>query len=291
MDLQIEEFDSKIREIIPEKAKLEQIATGFGFTEGPIWCGDYLLFSDIPRNRIVHLQIHSYGPEITTFRFPSGNSNGLTLDRSGRLIACEHSTRRVTCTELDGSIRVLADRYQERRLNSPNDVVVRSDGSIFFTDPPFGLRDFHQRKEVLSNGVYRIAPDGDLMLLLNDFNMPNGLAFSPDETILYVDDTAQRHIRAFDVSLDGSISNGRVFIEMKLPEAGVPDGMKVDLQGNVYCTGPGGIWIMEPGGKFLGRILMPELTANFAWGDSDSKTLYITAHNSIYRLRLAAQGI
>ena len=291
MDLQIEEFDSKIREIIPEKTMLEQIATGFGFTEGPIWCGDYLLFSDIPRNRIVHLQMHSYGPEITTFRFPSGNSNGLTLDRSGRLIACEHSTRRVTCTEVDGSIRVLADSYQGKRLNSPNDVVVRSDGSIFFTDPTFGLRDFHQRKEVLSNGVYRIAPDGDLMLLLNDFNMPNGLAFSPDETILYVNDKAQRHIRAFDVSLDGIISNGRVFIEMKLLEAGVPDGMKVNLQGNVYCTGPGGIWIINAGGNFLGRILMPELTANFAWGDSDSKTLYITAHTSIYRLRLATQGI
>ena len=222
MDLQIEEFDSKIRGIIPEKAMLEQVATGFGFTEGPIWCGDYLLFSDIPRNRIIHLQMHSYGPEITTFRLPSGNSNGLTLDRSGRLIACEHSTRRVTCTEVDGSVRVLADSYHGGRLNSPNDVVVRSDGSIFFTDPSFGLGDPPKGKEVPSKGVYRITPDGDLMLLVDDFNMPNGLAFSPDETILYVNDTARRHIRAFDVSLDGSISNGRVFIEMKSPEAGAP---------------------------------------------------------------------
>ncbi len=291
MDLQIEEFDSKIREIIPEKTTLEQIATGFGFTEGPIWCGDYLLFSDIPRNRIIRLQMHSYGPEITTFRTPSGNSNGLTLDRSGRLIACEHSTRRVTRTEVDGSVRVLADSYQGGRLNSPNDVVVRSDGSIFFTDPSFGLGNPPKWKEVPSNGVYRIAPDGELVLLVDDFNMPNGLAFSPDETVLYVNDTAQRHIRAFDVSPDGSISNGRVLIEMKLPEAGAPDGMKVDCQGNVYCTGPGGIWIMEPGGKSLGRILMPEQPANFAWGDPDWKTLYITARTSIYRLKLAIPGI
>ncbi len=291
MDLQIEEFDSKIREIIPEKAMLEQVATGFGFTEGPIWCGDYLLFSDIPGNRIIRLQMRSHGPEITTFRFPSGNSNGLTLDKSGRLIACEHSTRRVTRTEIDGSVRVLADSYRGKRLNSPNDVVVRSDGNIFFTDPTFGLGNPPKWKEVPSNGVYRIALDGELVLLADDFNMPNGLAFSPDETVLYVNDTAQRHIRAFDVSPEGGIDNGRVLIEMKLPEAGAPDGMKVDLQGNVYCTGPGGIWITEPGGKRLGRILMPELPSNFAWGDSDWKTLYITARTSVYRLKLAAPGI
>jgi len=276
LDLQIEEFDSKIREIIPEKAMLEPLATGFGFTEGPIWCGDHLLFSDIPDNRILRLQMHNYGPEITTFRFPSGNSNGLTLDRSGRLIACERSTHRVTCTEVDGSIRVLADSYQG--VNRPNDVVVRSDGSIFCTD-------------VEPSRIYRISPGGELMLLADDFIMSNGLAFSPDETILYVNDTRQRHIRAFDVSPDGRISKGRVFIEMKLPEAGAPDGMKVDIQGNVYCTGPGGIWIIEPGGKSLGRILMPELAANFAWGDWDWKTLYITARTSIYRLKLAMQGI
>ncbi len=150
MDLQIEEFDSKIREIIPEEAALEQVAAGFGFTEGPVWCGDYLLFSDIPGNRIIRLQVRSHGPEITTFRLPSGNSNGLTLDRSGRLVACEHSTRRVTCTEADGSVRVLADSYQGGRLNSPNDVVVRSDGSIFFTDPSIGLGNPPKGKEVLS---------------------------------------------------------------------------------------------------------------------------------------------
>jgi len=278
LDLQIEEFDSSIREIIPERATLEQLATGFGFTEGPIWCGDYLLFSDIPDSRILRLQMHSYGPEITTFRFPSGNANGLTLDRNGRLIACERSTHRITCTEADGSIRVLTDSYQGEPLNRPNDVVVKSDGSIYFTD-------FEPSR------VYRIAPDGEMMLLVDDFNMVNGLAFSPDEAILYINDTRQRHIRAFDVNPDGSINNGRVFIEMELPEAGAPDGMKTDIRGNVYCTGPGGIWIMEPGGKSMGRILMPESATNFAWGDSDWKTLYITARASIYRLKLAVPGI
>ncbi len=290
MIIQVEQFDTKIREIVPEKAALEQVATGFGFTEGPIWCGDYLLFSDIPRNRIVRLHMLRHGPEVTTFRSPSGNSNGLTLDRSGRLIACEHSTRRVTRTEVDGTVSVLADRYQGKRLNSPNDVVVRSDGSIYFTDPSFGLGNPPRWKELPSNGVYRIASDGALTLLVDDFKMPNGLAFSPDEAVLYVNDTAQRLIRCFDVSPEGSISNGRVFIEMHGAEPGAPDGMKVDQQGNVYCTGPGGIWVMEPSGKCLGRILMPEQPANFGWGDHDWRTLYIAARSSIYRLRLVVPG-
>jgi len=291
LDVKVEEFDSAIRQIIPEKATLEQVATGFGFTEGPIWCGDYLLFSDIPRNRIVRWRMYSNGPEVTTFRSPSGNSNGLTLDSSGRLIVCESGTRRITRTEVDGSVSVLAERYEGKRLNSPNDVVVRSDGSIYFTDPYTGRRDSAPGKELSFNGVYRIAPDGELVLLVDDFELPNGLAFSPDESVLYINDTRRRHIRAFDVSPDGSISNGRVLIEMQSPEAGNPDGMKVDQQGNVYCTGPGGLWITEPGGKCLGRILMPEQPSNFNWGDSDWKTLYITARPSIYRLKLAVAGI
>ncbi|MFC1949517.1 SMP-30/gluconolactonase/LRE family protein [Chloroflexota bacterium] len=291
MDINIEEYDKKIRLIVTEGATLERIATGFGFTEGPIWCGDYLLFSDIPKNRIVKLTMRSYGPEVTTFRTPSGNSNGLTLDRSGRLIACEHSTRRVTRTETDGTIRAVAEYYQGKRLNSPNDVVVRSDGSVYFTDPSFGLRNTPDSQALPFNGVYRITPDGELVLLVDDFELPNGLAFSPDEAVLYVNDTARENIRAFDVSPDGSISNGRVFTEMKASGEGRPDGMKVDQQGNVYCTGPGGLWIMEPGGKSLGRILMPEQPANFNWGDSDWKTLYITARPSIYRLRLEVPGI
>ncbi len=289
--LEIEVHDKAIHEIIPQETTVEQVATGFNFTEGPIWCGDYLLFSDIPNNRIVRWRRLSKGPEITTFRSPSGNSNGLTLDRGGRLIACEHSTRRLTRTEIDGSITVLAERYQGKRLNSPNDVVVRSDGSIYFTDPPYGLTEFTAWKELPFNGVYCLLPDGELVLLVEDFERPNGLAFSPDESVLYVNDTARRHIRAFDVNPDGSISNGRVLIDMQSPEAGAPDGMKVDQKGNIYCTGPGGFWIIEPGGKCLGRVIPPELPANFAWGDSDWRSLYLTARTSIYRLRLIVPGI
>jgi len=276
---------------VPEEPQLQQAAGGFGFTEGPVWCGNYLLFSDIPRNRIIRWRMLSEGPEVTTFRSPSGNSNGLTLDKSGRLIACEHSGRRVTRTEMDGSISVLAEQYQGRRLNSPNDVVVRSDGSVYFTDPPYGLGDPANWKELPFNGVYRLSPGGELGLLTDDFDRPNGLAFSLDDSVLYIDDSARRHIRAFDVSPDGSLSNGRVLIEMQASEEGVPDGMKVDRQGNIYSTGPGGLWIINPGGNCLGRIVLPELPANMAWGDSDWKTLYITARTSVYRMRLAVAGV
>ncbi len=291
MEVKLEVFDSAIRNIVPEKASLDHIATGFGFTEGPVWRGDSLLFSDIPRSRIVSLVMRHEGPEVTTFRSPSGNSNGNTLDRSGRLVSCEHSARRVSRTEADGSISVLADRYQGKRLNSPNDVVVRSDGSVFFTDPPYGLTDMTKWKELPYNGVYRRAPDGELVLLVDDFDRPNGLAFSPDESVLYVDDTARGHIRAFDVSPEGTISNGRVFADIRAAEPGNPDGMKVDQRGNVYCTGSGGFWIIDPGGKSLGRVLMQELPANLAWGDADGRTLYITARTSVYRMRLEVPGV
>ena len=291
MDIQVEAYNSAIRQIVPEKVTLERVATGFGFAEGPIWCKDYLLFSDIPRNRIVRWHMRSEGPEVTTFRSPSGNSNGLTLDKSGRLIACEHSTRRVTRTEVDGSISVLAEQYEGRRLNSPNDVVVRSDGSIYFTDPPYGLKNLDTWKELPFNGVYRFAPDGKLVLLVDDFERPNGLAFSPDESVLYIDDTARCHIRAFDVSPDGSLGNGRVLIDMQSSETGSADGMKIDQQGTIYCTGPGGLWVIDSSGQCIGRIAIPEAPSNLAWGDKDWRTLYITARSSIYRLRLTVPGV
>jgi len=291
MGMELEAWDEAIRQIVPEEVTAEQVATGFGFTEGPVWCGDRLLFSDIPQNRIVRWRMLFNGPELVTFRSPSGNSNGLTLDKSGRLIACEHSTRRLTRTEIDGSITVLAERYQERRLNSPNDAVVRSDGSIYFTDPPYGLANLTAWKALPFNGVYRLAPDGKLALLADDFERPNGLAFSPDESVLYVDDTARFHIRAFDVDPGGNLSNGRIFVDMQSSEVGAPDGMKVDQQGNIYCTGPGGLWVIEPGGKCLGRILLPESPANLAWGDPDWRTLYVTARTSVYRVRLGVSGI
>jgi sugar lactone lactonase YvrE len=291
MELKIEQFDSAFRRIVPEGITIDRVAGGFSFTEGPVWRGDHLLFSDIPRNRIIRLRLLQEGPEVTTFRSPSGNPNGQTLDRLGRLLTCEHSGRRVVRTEIDGTITVLAEFYQNKRLNSPNDIVVRSDGSVYFTDPHFGLGLPPRWKELSFNGVYRISPHGELVLLADDFDMPNGLAFSPDESILYVNDSFRGHIRAFDVANDGSISNGRLFAELKGNEPGGPDGMKVDREGNVYCTGPGGIWVTNPAGKHLGRIFMPEGPANFNWGDSDWKTLYITAKTSVYRLGLLIAGI
>jgi len=290
--LNIEVRDRAVLEVLPRDVVIEQLATGFDFTEGPVWCGNHLLFSDIPQNRIVKLRLLREGPEVTTFRYPSGNSNGNTLDNSQRLLTCEHTGRRVTMTDVDGTIKVLADNYEDRRLNSPNDIVVRSDGSIYFTDPPYGLPSNGTGwKELPFNGVYRIAPDGEVQLLADDFDRPNGLAFSPDETVLYVNDTVRRHIRAFDVKPDGSITNGRLLIDMSLPEPGAPDGMKIDRKGTIYCTGPGGFWIIDPIGKCLAIIRTPELPANMAFGESDWKSLFLTARTSIYRIRLNVPGI
>jgi len=290
-NLKIEVRDKTIRELIPEESTIEQVATGFVFTEGPVWCGNYLLFSDIPMNRIIRLRLLREGPEVTNFRSPSGDPNGSTLDKLDRLINCEHGGRRVTLTEIDGTVKVIAERYDGKRLNSPNDVVVRSDGSVYFTDPPFGIRNRSDLKELPYNGVYHIAPDGEITLVVDDFDHCNGLAFSPDESILYINDTIRQHIRAFDVARDGSLSNGRVFIETKGEEPGAPDGMKVDTRGNIYCTGSGGFWIINPAGECLARVTPPEFPSNFAWGDSDWKTLYITARTSVYRMRVLVPGI
>jgi sugar lactone lactonase YvrE len=289
--LKIEIRDKAARQIIPDDSEILQVATGFGFTEGPVWCGNYLLFSDIPMNRIIRLDLRWEGPEVTTFRSPSGNPNGSTLDNNHRLINCEHSGRRVTLTEIDGTVKVLAASYEGGRLNSPNDVVFRSDGSIYFTDPPFGLRNGTECKEQPCNGVYRIAPNGEITRLIDDFDRCNGLAFSPDESILYINDTFRKHIRAFDVDADGRLKNGRIFIEMQGEEPGAPDGMKVDQAGNVYCTGPGGFWIINPEGKCLARVFPPEFPSNMAWGDADWQTLYITARTSVYRTRFLVPGI
>jgi sugar lactone lactonase YvrE len=291
VELETEQFDISFRKIIPENTVLDRVAGGFGFTEGPVWRGDHLLFSDIPRNRIVRLRLLQEGPEVTTFRSPSGNPNGQTLDRQGRLITCEHSGRRVVRTEIDGTISILTAFYEGKRLNSPNDIVTRSDGTIYFTDPHFGLGLPPRWKELTFNGVYRITPNNELVLLVDDFDMPNGLAFSPDESLLYVNDTFRGHIRVFEVNQDGSIGKGQIFAEFKGNGPGAPDGMKVDRHGNIYCMGPGGVWVLDKNGKPLGRIGLPETPANFTFGDTDWKTLYITAQTSIYRLRLEVPGI
>ncbi len=285
---------TSIHQILTPESRLEKIAGGFRFTEGPVWNRkeNALYFSDIPANRIYRWTPQT-GPQI--FREPSGKSNGLTRDLQGRLIACEHANRRVSRTEPDGSTLPLADHYQGKRLNSPNDIVVRSDGSLFFTDPPYGLINESGvivNQELPFQGVYRLSADGQtLALLMDDFDRPNGLAFSPDESILYIDDTSRMHIRAFDVSPAGNLSNGRVFATMQPDRPGAPDGMKVDVEGNVYCTGPGGVQIFDPQGHSLGCIETPEVAANVAFGEADWRTLFITARTSVYRVRLGIPGL
>ena len=285
-------MNSKFDSIVPAKTKVERLATGFQFTEGPVWNvrGGFLVFSDIPANRMSRW---SPTDGISEFRFPSGKSNGLTLDRKGRLIACEHATRRVSRTEEDGTIVTIASHLNGKKLNSPNDVVVKSDGSVYFTDPPYGLNPVFgtlEPPELPFFGVYRLSPDGNDLKLLVDDSVPNGLAFSPDESLLYVADTEMNHVRVFDVTDDGGTKNGRIFAEMP-GEPLAPDGMKVDIEGNVYVTGKGGIWVLDPEGKRLGVIPVPELPANLCWGDNDWKTLYITARTSIYRVRLNISGV
>ena len=303
MSSPFEVHDPAFSRLLPVDQEIERIATGFAFTEGPVWDGASLLFSDLPNNRIARWRQLPEGPEVTTFRCPSGfplgrptrvqqpGSNGLTFDRQGRLLACEHGNRRVSRTEPDGSVVAIAERYEGKRLNSPNDVVVRSEGVVFFTDPPYGLVDRTEGKELEFQGVYRIDLDGSLHLLVDDFARPNGLAFSPDEQTLYVDDTERRHIRAFDVADDGRLLNGRIFADLAHEDEGGPDGMKVDVEGNVYCTGPGAVWVFNAAGALLGRILTPERPANCAWGDADWKTLFITARPSVYRLKVAVPGV
>jgi gluconolactonase len=279
----------QFHDLISRAARTRPVATGFQFTEGPVWFAEEkaLLFSDIPGNRV--LKLTSDG-QVTVFRHPSGNSNGLTRDKQGCLIACEHGNRRLTRTEVDKTVTVLAERYGGRRLNSPNDVIVKSDGAFYFTDPPYGIR--HDQEEQPVRGVYRLSgSQSEPVLVADDFEGPNGLAFSPDESRLYIDDSERRHIRVFDVQPDGSLSNGRIFCDMDIDKPGSPDGMKVDIQGNVYCTGPGGVWVLNNEGKHLGTIVMPEQPANCAWGDDDLRSLYITAQTSVYKIRTNIAGM
>ena len=284
---------SKLLDLVDSEAQVEQIGTGCLFTEGPIWNaeGNFLLFSDIPAD-----QIKMWTPDsgITTFRQPSGQSNGLTYDKQKRLLACEHANRRVSRTELDGTVTTLVSHYEGKKLNSPNDIVVKSDGSIYFTDPPYGLKAEYGEEggaELDFQGVYRLSADGQqLTLLVDDFERPNGLCFSPDESILYIDDTTRMYVRAFDVQADGTITKDRVFAVEK-GEHGAPDGMKVDQQGNVYLTGPQGIWIFDPEARHLGVIQVPEGAANLGWGGENWQTLFITARSSIYQIQLKVSGI
>ena len=297
--------DPGLEAIVPPNAKIEKIAGGFQFTEGPVWHPDgYLLFSD-PNNNV----IYRWSPlgQVTVYRTKSGykgldigeyhqpGSNGLTLDREGRLTINEHGNRRVTRLEKNGVLTVLADRYEGKRLNSPNDLVYRSDGTLYFTDPPFGLPKVYDdpRKELPFSGVFCLC-QGKLRLVSKDLLGPNGLAFSPDEKFLYVDnwDVKKKVVMRYEVKPDGTLSEGRVFFDMTgAPGEEALDGMKVDQSGNLYVSGPGGVWILSPQGKHLGMIQPTELPANMAWGDEDGRTLYMTARTSVYRIRLNIPGV
>lgn len=276
----------KLKSLI-EAGDPEQIATGFQFTEGPVWHPEgYLIFSDIPASRT-----YTWRPDgtVAIFREPSGNANGLTLDHERYLIACEHSGRRVSRVAADGTAVTLVDSYGGKRLNSPNDVVVKSDGTIYFTDPPYGIEP--EQREQPCNGLYRITLKGELELLIDDFDRPNGLVFSADESLLYVDDSPRRHVRVFDVRPDGTLANSRIFADMDHPQPGSPDGMKIDTEGHLFVTGATGVWVFEPDGTCLGVITTPERPANCAWGDADRQTLYITARTSLYRVRTTVPGV
>jgi len=292
----IEQLAPELDKIISPSEPIQELAEGFGGplgpAEGPVWWkeGGYLLFSDIHNNRRMK---YTPGQGVSVFQEPTNRANGLTRDLKGRLVACEHDTRRVTRQELDGSLTVIANSFQGRRLNRPNDVVVKSDGCYYFTDPTGPL--VPEQWDLTFTGVYRVTPDlGTMTLLIDNFVVPNGLAFSPDESVLYINDSRRGHIRAFDLLPNGTLAKqtDRVFAELRGSEPGVPDGMKVDRAGNVYCGGSGGIWIMDPQGKKLGRIVHgAPATTNLAFGGEDWKTLYFTGRTHLGAVNVKIPGL
>jgi gluconolactonase len=274
---------------ILESPKAERLATGFGFTEGPLWHPDgFYYFVDIRANTL-HRIVPGEKPEVV--RDSTGEGNGTTFDLQGRLVMCEGSHRRVTRLAADGRLEVLAERHEGKRLNRPNDVVCKSDGSLWFTDPD--LRVPFAERELPYAGVYRIGTDGALTLMA-DCEYPNGLAFSPDERVLYVANTRwTQYIHRFELDATGRVLRRRIFAEMASDDDtnGVPDGMKLDVEGRVYCTGPGGTWVFEPDGRRLGIIETPEVPANLCFGGPDLRTLFLTARTSVYTLRVTVPGI
>ena len=295
--------DPRLDELIATDARIEKLADGFVFIEGPVWDRNEsrLLFSDV-RGNTIYQWTETNGA--TPFIDPvfegdragrgSISSNGLTLDDEGRLIICEHGNRRISRLEADGSRSVVVDTYQGNKLNSPNDAVYASDGSLYFTDPPYGLEGLEASplRELDFNGVYRLRPDGELEVLVQDQSRPNGIALSPDEQTLYVANSDAENMvwMAYDLDASGT-SNPRVFYDVNDQAApGAADGMKVDTTGNIFATGPGGVWVFAPDGTHLGTIMPGEVTANVGWGD-DGRTLYMTGSTSLYRIRLETQGL
>ena len=296
-----ETHDPRFRQLFVSSAKLDQLYTGARWTEGPVWFNDLncLVFSDIPNQRMLRWAPDGAGGGVvSTFREPSNFANGHTRDRQGRLVSCEHGTRRVTRTEIDGTLTTIAETYKGKRLNSPNDVVVHSDGSIWFTDPTYGiLSDYEGYKadpEQQARNAFRCDPDtGAVTSVVDDFGQPNGLAFSPDETRLYIadsaashDDTAPRHIRVFDV-LGDRLGQGQVFAHI---DAGIPDGIRCDSNGNLWSSAADGIHCFAPDGTLLGKVLVPETVSNLTFGGPRRNRLFITATTSLYSVYLTATG-
>jgi gluconolactonase len=289
-----EVIDPVFASFVMGNAPVKKLATGFDWAEGPVWFGDAgcLLFSDIPNNRIVRWTEEG----VTTFRQPSNYSNGHTRDRQGRLVSCEHGTRRVTRTEWDGSVTVIADSYRGKRFNSPNDVVVKSDGSVWFSDPHYGIKTNYegfQAEEELPRQVYRVDPDGTIEAVITDMACPNGLAFSPDERLLYVADTGRmftsdpQHVRVFDMG-SGRPKNGRAFHTVS---PGCADGIRCDTDGNLWSSAGDGVHCIAPEGHLMGRILVPETVSNICFGGRAKHRLFITATTGLYSVVLNRQGV
>jgi gluconolactonase len=284
---QLQAESPRFWDLVDQNAKLSVVGTGFGFTEGPMWDpAGFLYVSDETINKIYRLRPDGKKEEVIALGDPDGN----TFDRQHRLIDCASVLRAIIEVTPDGKYKVLADLYDGKKLNSPNDVIVGPDGALYFTDPTLDLV-AGEKQEIPFQGVYRLNAEGSVQLLTKDLTQPNGLAFSPDGKHFYVDDSEKRNIRVYDVAADGTLANGRIFGEEPGGKGdGVPDGIKVDKNGNLFVTGPKGIWVWDAKGNHLGTIVMPEQPANLAWGDKDYRTLYITATTSVYRLQMKTQG-